>query len=187
MSRRENGNRWERNRYYQIRDGHRNHHSDKEYKRATNRAERHAVSQACHMACLDPEVDTYYNRRDDWDHFMPHSVPYSNWWYTNRPVWMRKLASSYPSPTAQECKHLPQWMQHKIHENQGKLTHLDNRERFDQERQEAKKLAWARRYPYHPGSWCDCRECEYQKKYPKHPGIKCNCDTCVWKRIAGYM
>lgn len=181
MSQRANGNRWERNRYYQIRDGHRNRHSDKEYKRESNRTERHTISQLCHQACLDSQVDVHYNKRADWDSFMPHGVPYYNYWYTRRPVWMRRRRPNYPQPTLTECRHLPQWMQHQIQQSEGKCEFYINRDQFDEDKAEAKRIAWRKRYPDHPGAACDCRSCEFQKKHPLHPGVRCRCDTCMWR------
>lgn len=142
MPKRANGNRHERARYYQLRDAHRNRHSDKEYKQQSNRTERHTVAQLCHQACLDPEVDTFYNKRADWDHFSRHYVPYFNWWYTARPAWMRNLVYRIPGATLEECKHLPQWQQHQVHQNLVKLGFYVNREIFSEEQAARRKAQW---------------------------------------------
>lgn len=119
-------NRYERKRHYKLlRTPLETHgHSSKEGKQHSNRVERRAINQQCHMAKLDPDreifLDDPYNRRN-WSR---HSCGWH--WYGQKPehrTWGKTKRFNLQPKTRDEARHLPQWMQHRYQKNLSEQTH----------------------------------------------------------------
>ena len=119
---RKNGNKWERNRYHQLKRTpieHFYYKSPYEFKDKGS-----YIKQLCHKALTNPEIDFInptrksYKANYGWVHY---GIPKSYWdkpYYNNTSkVFNLKIK------TKEEKRHLPLFMQHQIKDNRTKVNH----------------------------------------------------------------